>query len=309
MSLYNRRHLGDATSINEENSFAQQEPREYQLVRHPNYSLMNQTQQDTPQCDYNQLWLHTSATTGDFGNYSCHSGQNTFPMQNKMLSPRTVTVSQWSTESHEQMPSYDNTPSPTSTSIEPFHDLSSTSAPILETKVVAHIIPEYASRAYDNSCHVPEVTEPNLSSMSSPSFEAVKAEKWEDSRVPGLIPEPVRQTSPVYTDNGINGAIVDQERELSVDTTSSMQETVGTTSNQGAGQKPGKSYAQLLYDCFMSHPNHSMTLQEIYQWFRENTDKPDNGGKGWQNSVRHNLSMNHVSEKFCFSNPSSIKLL
>ncbi|KAI0388522.1 hypothetical protein F5Y17DRAFT_463621 [Xylariaceae sp. FL0594] len=51
-------------------------------------------------------------------------------------------------------------------------------------------------------------------------------------------------------------------------------------------------YAQLIWKAFMSRPDHTMTLQEIYQWFRNNTDKTQGEGKGWQNSIRHNLSMN-----------------
>lgn len=58
--------------------------------------------------------------------------------------------------------------------------------------------------------------------------------------------------------------------------------------------KPDEPYAQLIYKAFMSKPDHALTLQEIYQWFRENTDKADGEGKGWQNSIRHNLSMNLV---------------
>lgn len=60
------------------------------------------------------------------------------------------------------------------------------------------------------------------------------------------------------------------------------------------GSKVDEPYAQLIYRAFLSHPNKSMTLQEIYQWFRENTDKSKSEGKGWQNSIRHNLSMNGV---------------
>ncbi|KAI0023705.1 hypothetical protein F4780DRAFT_785464 [Xylariomycetidae sp. FL0641] len=56
--------------------------------------------------------------------------------------------------------------------------------------------------------------------------------------------------------------------------------------------KTNKPYAQLIAMAFKSRPNHSMTLQEIYQWFRENTDKGKSKSKGWQNSIRHNLSMN-----------------
>jgi hypothetical protein len=68
--------------------------------------------------------------------------------------------------------------------------------------------------------------------------------------------------------------------------------------------KTEEPYAKLLYRALMSAPNHAMTLQEIYQWFRENTDKdvkkdkaerrPGKNAEGWQNSIRHNLSMNEV---------------
>ncbi|KAK3356273.1 hypothetical protein B0H65DRAFT_414021 [Neurospora tetraspora] len=65
---------------------------------------------------------------------------------------------------------------------------------------------------------------------------------------------------------------------------------------------PGNSkaelpYAQLIYKAFMSTPNKAMTLQDIYQWFRENTEKGKSDTKGWQNSIRHNLSMNHAFTK------------
>ncbi|KAK4239287.1 hypothetical protein C8A03DRAFT_32625 [Achaetomium macrosporum] len=56
-------------------------------------------------------------------------------------------------------------------------------------------------------------------------------------------------------------------------------------------------YAKLIYRAFLSTPRRAMTLQEIYQWFRENTDKGKTEGKGWQNSIRHNLSMNMAFTK------------
>lgn len=67
----------------------------------------------------------------------------------------------------------------------------------------------------------------------------------------------------------------------------------------GVPESPIKSvetpYAQLIYQAFMSSPRRALKLQEIYQWFLENTDKGQPGqGKGWQNSIRHNLSMNGV---------------
>lgn len=54
-------------------------------------------------------------------------------------------------------------------------------------------------------------------------------------------------------------------------------------------------YAKLIEKAFLSKDSRSMTLQELYQWFRDNTEKGRSQGKGWQNSIRHNLSMNKVS--------------
>lgn len=56
-------------------------------------------------------------------------------------------------------------------------------------------------------------------------------------------------------------------------------------------------YAQLIFRALLSAPNHQMILREIYEWFRNNTDKAhDPQSTGWQNSIRHNLSMNGVSQ-------------
>lgn len=58
----------------------------------------------------------------------------------------------------------------------------------------------------------------------------------------------------------------------------------------------GGVWAQLLFQCLLDAPNHEMTLREIYDWMKTFTSRC--GGKnssGWENSVRHNLSMNPVS--------------
>ncbi|KZM24921.1 uncharacterized protein EKO05_0002709 [Ascochyta rabiei] len=57
-------------------------------------------------------------------------------------------------------------------------------------------------------------------------------------------------------------------------------------------------YAQLIYRALHDAPDHTMVLRDIYDWFRRYTDKAaQSETKGWQNSIRHNLSMNGAFEK------------
>ena len=54
-------------------------------------------------------------------------------------------------------------------------------------------------------------------------------------------------------------------------------------------------YAQLLYTCLKQADGHMMTLKDLYDWVATHSQKArDPKNRGWQNSVRHNLSMNHV---------------
>ncbi|EWC43559.1 hypothetical protein DRE_01446 [Drechslerella stenobrocha 248] len=52
-------------------------------------------------------------------------------------------------------------------------------------------------------------------------------------------------------------------------------------------------YAELIFEALKSAPGHQMHLQDIYQWFRDRYARfRHDTGKGWMNSIRHNLSMN-----------------
>ncbi|KAI1619646.1 hypothetical protein EDD37DRAFT_570799 [Exophiala viscosa] len=58
-----------------------------------------------------------------------------------------------------------------------------------------------------------------------------------------------------------------------------------------------KPYAMLIYEALKQAPGHRMMLRDIYDWFRQNTTKvQESGSNGWQNSIRHNLSMNKAFE-------------
>lgn len=55
-------------------------------------------------------------------------------------------------------------------------------------------------------------------------------------------------------------------------------------------------YAKLIERALREAKGQSLVLKDIYKWIERNTNKADNPAfKGWQNSVRHNLSMNGVS--------------
>ena len=69
--------------------------------------------------------------------------------------------------------------------------------------------------------------------------------------------------------------------------------------SESEGKQGEPPYAKLIYRALMDAPEHQMVLKDIYEWIAQNTDKArDPAFKGWQNSVRHNLSMNGV----CFAN-------
>lgn len=58
-------------------------------------------------------------------------------------------------------------------------------------------------------------------------------------------------------------------------------------------------YAVLIHRALMSTPRRRMVLAEIYQYFREKIPRFKKvKGRGWMNSIRHNLSMNGVSVPF-----------
>lgn len=69
--------------------------------------------------------------------------------------------------------------------------------------------------------------------------------------------------------------------------------------NDGESTDPADPcYAQLLYQCLKEAPGYTLSLRELYEWVSQHSQKAkDPKNRGWQNSVRHNLSMNAVSPR------------
>ncbi|KAF2114534.1 fork head domain-containing protein [Lophiotrema nucula] len=61
--------------------------------------------------------------------------------------------------------------------------------------------------------------------------------------------------------------------------------------------KPPHSYAQLIGQAILSSPEEMLTLANIYQFIKDRYAFFRHTNGGWQNSIRHNLSLSKVFEK------------
>jgi hypothetical protein len=61
--------------------------------------------------------------------------------------------------------------------------------------------------------------------------------------------------------------------------------------------KPPYSYASLIAQALLATPDRKLTLSQIYAWIMEKYPYYQSENSGWQNSIRHNLSLNSCCVK------------
>ncbi|KAK6948992.1 hypothetical protein Daesc_009064 [Daldinia eschscholtzii] len=144
---------------------------------------------------------------------------------------------------------------------------------------------QIATSAYESTSY----SSANLTASTMPQPEVLSSVHGHLESSPAAI---VQSESP-QAEHGLEASYNSYSQDES-----SQEPGEGLEENEQESEKADGPYAQLIHQAFMSRRTRAMTLQEIYQWFRENTDKEktDKGNKrnGWQNSIRHNLSMNHA---------------
>lgn len=132
------------------------------------------------------------------------------------------------------------------------------------------------------------------------SMELEHATKLEDSdgiilSIPTAPPSPISTTSHHSNSHSSHSSTGIFSNPISVMAdTSSPRNSSGDSEEDHPVDPP---YSQLIYQALKETKGHQLQLQDIYTWFEKNTNKGKDQGKGWQNSIRHNLSMNAVSTK------------
>lgn len=117
------------------------------------------------------------------------------------------------------------------------------------------------------------------SSYLSPAFSSPTQKHTQEQNSEKLTSSPIRKS-------------LETKKLKSKAKSNTSPANTGRSFNLQSEDKPPYSYATLIGISILSHPEKKLTLSHIYQWISDTFKYYKKGDVGWQNSIRHNLSLN-----------------
>ncbi|KAM0441094.1 hypothetical protein ACHAPT_000399 [Fusarium lateritium] len=298
-------HLSEAGSLPTTSTLSQQpqQQQQHQLRSYPTHNPTPfgsmQSSLHYPPRSHHQAWPSPPPGPDDLDSYSYHSSPTCGSAPTTCYNPSPVSPRTWSSPDYPlQQPSEALHHQNQQESFKDLRICTPTSTEGFPVQGPQVLTPFKASMSQSLEGEVDGL--PSSQSPATMPSSSAGALSGTNSPREGLMDTPAFMTAKKEeSPAGEPGNRASPERQ------SETRESQGSSSAVGA--KPEEPYAQLIYRALMGAPGHAMTLQEIYQWFRDNTNKEsknENTGKksgknaeGWQNSIRHNLSMNKAFTK------------